>query len=67
MEDCVAVRVGQYHDVLISSTGFLGEMTGLVREDVLIPFLLHAYNFNENVIFFVNLDVAVVVVGVFGC
>ena len=67
LEDCVAVRVGQYHDVLISLTGFFGETTSLVREDVLVPFLLHANNFDENVIFFGNSDVAVVVVGVFGC
>ncbi len=67
MEDCVAVGVGQYHDVLISSTRFFGEMTSLVREDVLILFLLHANNCDGNVIFFGNLDVAVVGVGVFGC
>ena len=67
LEDSVAVRVGQYHDVLISLTGFFGETTGLVCEDVLIPFLLHANNFDEHIIFFGNLDVAVVGVGVFGC
>ncbi len=67
LEDCVAVGVGQYHDVLISLTGFFGETTGLVREDVLVPFLFHANNFDENIIFFGNLDVAVVVVGIFGC
>ncbi len=59
--------MGHYHDVLISSNGFFGETTGLVREDVLIPFLLHANNCDENIIFFGNLDVAVVGVGVFGC
>jgi hypothetical protein len=48
-------------------TGFLGEMTGLVREDALVPFLLHANIFDESVIFFGNSDAAVVVVGVFGC
>ena len=67
LEDCIAVRVGQYHDVLISLTGFFGETTGLVREDVLVPFLLHANNFDEHIIFFGNLDVVVVGVGVFGC
>ncbi len=67
LENCVAVGVGQYHDVLISSTGFFGEMSGLVHEDMLVPFLLHESNFDENVIFFGNLDVAVVIVGVFGC
>ncbi len=67
LEDCVAVRVGQYHDKLISLTGFFGETTGLVCEDVLIPFLFHANNFDEKIISCGNLDVAVVGVGVFGC
>ncbi len=67
LEDCVAVGVGQYHDVLISSTGFFGVTTGLIHEDVLIPFLLHANDFDENITSFGNSDIAVVGVGVFGC
>ncbi len=50
-EYCIAVHLGQHHDVLISTAGFLGEMPWLVRANFLGRLFIHVQDTIKNCAF----------------